>query len=137
MMSIDIEELRKLAESMTGGAADILRQAANEIGLLRKHLIEAHATNADSERLDWLSEQAHEECSHPVCRTYFTLPRILTKKNGESATTLREAIDLVRKPRRDEAFIARDVHLTQASLPPNGDDACASAPSCERASDES
>jgi hypothetical protein len=97
-MSVDLEQLRKLAEAMTGEAADTLRQAASEIGLLRRHLFEAHASNADSERLDWLSEQAHEEYSDPVRRTYFALPRIVTKKNDVIATTLREAIDLVRMP---------------------------------------
>jgi len=97
-MPVDLEQLRKLAEAMTGEAADTLRQAASEIGLLRRHLIEAHASNADSERLDWLSEQAHEEYSDPVRRTYFALPRIVTKKNDASATTLREAIDFVRMP---------------------------------------
>jgi hypothetical protein len=99
-MSIDLEQLGKMAEALTGEAADTLRQAVREIALLRKQLFEAHASNADSERLDWLSEQAHDEYCHPVCRAYFKLPRILTRKKGVSATTLREAIDLVRKPRR-------------------------------------
>jgi hypothetical protein len=36
-------------------------KAAKEIELLRKQLFEAHAGNSDSERLDWLSEQAHDE----------------------------------------------------------------------------
>ena len=75
-------------------------QVANEIELLRKHLFEAHASNEDSERLNWLSEQAHDEYYREVCRAYITLPRILTKKSGVTATTLKEAIDLVRKPRR-------------------------------------
>ena len=97
-MSLDLEQLRKLAEAMTGEAADTLRQAASEIGLLRRHLFEAHASNADSERLDWLSEQAHEEYCDPVSRSYFVLPRIVAKKNDLSATTLREAIDIVRMP---------------------------------------
>jgi hypothetical protein len=66
-MAVDLEQLRKLAEAMTGEAADTLRQAASEIGLLRRHLLEAHASNADSERLDWLSEQAHAQlfCAAP------------------------------------------------------------------------
>jgi hypothetical protein len=55
-MSIDLEQLRKLAEAMASETADAIRQAANEIGLIRKQLFEAHAGNADSERLDWLSE---------------------------------------------------------------------------------
>ncbi|MGU7770404.1 hypothetical protein ACV229_09510 [Burkholderia sp. MR1-5-21] len=97
-MSVDLEHLRKLAEAMTGDAADTLRQAASEIGLLRRHLFEAHASNADSERLDWLSAQAHEEYCDSVRRTYFALPRIVTRKNDASARTLREAIDLVRIP---------------------------------------
>jgi hypothetical protein len=91
-----------LAETLTGEAAHSLRQAAKEIELLRKQLFEAHTSNADSERLDWLSEQAHDEYYHPACRTYFKLPRILTRINGVSAPTLREAIDLVRKPRRHD-----------------------------------
>jgi hypothetical protein len=41
------------------------------------------------ERLNWLSEQAHDEYYREVCRAYITLPRILTKKNGVTATTLR------------------------------------------------
>lgn len=97
-MSVDLEQLRNLAEAMTGEASDTLRQAASEIGLLRKHLLEAHSSNTDSERLDWLSEQAHEEYCDPVCRNYFVLPRIVAKRNNVSATTLREAIDLVRMP---------------------------------------
>ena len=98
-MCIDIENLRRQAKAITGEVADTLDQVANEIELLRKQLFEAHASNADSERLNWLSEQAHDEYHHAVCRAYITLPRILTKKNGVAATTLREAIDLVRKPR--------------------------------------
>jgi hypothetical protein len=99
-MCVDVEKLRKQAEEMPGEVADILQRVANEIELLRKHLFEAHASNADSERLNWLSEQAHDEYHHELCRAYITLPRILTKKHGVTATTLREAIDLVRKPRR-------------------------------------
>jgi hypothetical protein len=101
-MYIDLEKLRKEAEALTGEVANTLQQVANEIELLRKQLFEAHATNADSERLNWLSEQAHDEYYQGVCRAYIRLPRILTKKNGVTATTLREAIDLVRKPRRHE-----------------------------------
>ena len=98
-MCVDLEQLRNQAKAMTGEVADTLWHVANEIELLRRHLLEAHASNADSERLNWLSEQAHDEYHHELCRTYIMLPRILTKKNGVTATTLREAIDLVRKPR--------------------------------------
>jgi hypothetical protein len=98
-MCVDLEKIRKQAEIMPGEVADTLRQVANEIELLRKHLVEAHTSNADSERLNWLSEQAQDEYYRGLCRAYITLPRILTKKNGVTATTLREAIDLVRKPR--------------------------------------
>jgi hypothetical protein len=95
-MCVDLEKIRKQAELCR---ARWLMQVANEIELLRKHLFEAHASNEDSERLNWLSEQAHDEYYREVCRAYITLPRILTKKSGVTATTLKEAIDLVRKPR--------------------------------------
>jgi hypothetical protein len=98
-MSVDLEHLRALAEALTGEPADTLRQAAREIELLRRQLFEAHAGNADSERLNWLSSQVLDDYCHPTHRAYFKLPRILATKNGLIATTLREAIDLVRKPR--------------------------------------
>ena len=98
-MSVDLELLRALAEALTGEPADILRQAAREIELLRRQLFEAHASNADSERLNWLSSQVLDDFCLPTHRAYFKLPRILATKNGLIATTLREAIDLVRKPR--------------------------------------
>jgi hypothetical protein len=98
-MSVDLEHLRALAEGLTGERADTLRQAAREIELLRRQLFEAHASNADSERLNWLSSQVLDDYCHPTHRAYFKLPRILVTKNGVMATTLREAIDLVRKPR--------------------------------------
>jgi hypothetical protein len=98
-MSVDLEHLRALAEALTGEPADTLRQAAREIGLLRRQLFEAHVGNADSERLNWLSSQVLDDYCHPTHRAYFKLPRILATKNGAIATTLREAIDLVRKPR--------------------------------------
>jgi len=101
-MCVDLEELRKQAETMTGEVAYTLRRVANEIELLRRQLFEAHASNADSERLNWLSEQAHGQYYHELCRAYFTVPRILARKNGVSATTLREAIDLVRMPPRHD-----------------------------------
>lgn len=97
-MTADLEQLRALADTLTGDAASIVRHAAMEIELLRRHLFEAHAGIADSERLDWLSEQAHDQYCDPVRRAYFTLPRILARKDGVAATTLRDAIDLVRKP---------------------------------------
>jgi hypothetical protein len=97
-MSVDLEHLRTLAEALTGEAADTLRQAASEIELLRRQLFEAHASNADSERMNWLSSQALDDYCHPTSRAYFKLPRILATKNGVIATTLREAIDFVRKP---------------------------------------
>ena len=98
-MSVNIEHLRALAEALTGEPADTLRQAAREIELLRRQLFEAHAGNADSERLNWLSSQVLDDYCHPTHRTYFKLPRILAMKNGTIATTLRDAIDLVRQPR--------------------------------------
>lgn len=98
-MSVDLEHLIALSETLTGDAADTLRQAASQIELLRRQLFEAHATNADSERLNWLTSQVLDDCCHPTNRAYFKLPRILATKNGVIATTLREAIDLVRKPR--------------------------------------
>jgi hypothetical protein len=98
-MSVDLEHLRSLAEALTGEPADTLREAAREIGLLRRQLFEAHAGNADSERLNWLSSQVLDDYCHPTHRAYFKLPRILATKNGVIATTLREAIDIVRKPR--------------------------------------
>lgn len=101
-MSVDLEHLRALAEALAGEPADALRQAAREIELLRRQLFEAHAGNADSERLNWLSSQVLDDYSHPTHRTYFKLPRILTKKNGVIAMTLRDAIDLVRQPRSRE-----------------------------------
>jgi hypothetical protein len=101
-MPVEAQHLRKMAEAMTGEAANTLHQVAKEIELLRRHLYEAHATNADSERLDWLSDQAHHEYCHMACRVYFRLPRILTRKSGVTAVTLREAIDLVRKPPRHD-----------------------------------
>jgi len=97
-MSVDLEHLRALAEALTGEPADTLRQAASEIELLRRQLFEAHAGNADSERLNWLSGQIHDDYCHPTHRAYFRLPRILAAKNGVIARTLRDAIDLVRKP---------------------------------------
>ncbi|MEX3812601.1 hypothetical protein AB3X96_20450 [Paraburkholderia sp. BR13439] len=99
IMCVDLEQIRKQAELMTGEVADTLRQVANEIELLRRHLAEAHTSNADSERLNWLCEQAHDEYYREISRTYITLPRIKTQKNGVTAMTLREAIDLVRQPR--------------------------------------
>jgi hypothetical protein len=99
-MCIDLEHLRALAEALTGEGADTLRQAAREIELLRRQLFEAHASNADSERLNWLSSQVFDDYCHPTNRAYFKLPLILATKNGVIATTLREAIDLVRQPRR-------------------------------------
>jgi hypothetical protein len=102
-MPVEVKHLRRMAEALTGEAANTIQQAAREIELLRKQLYEAHASNADSERLDWLSDQAHHEYCHPACRVYFRLPRILTRrKNGVTAVTLREAIDLVRKPPRHD-----------------------------------
>ncbi|WP_206995577.1 hypothetical protein [Trinickia mobilis] len=101
-MSVDLEHLRALAETLTGEPADSLRQAAREIELLRKQLIEAHAGNADSERLNWLSSQVLDDYCRPTHRAYFKLPRILATKDGVIATTLREAIDLVRKYRYPE-----------------------------------
>jgi hypothetical protein len=98
-MSVDLEHLRALAEALTGEPADTLRQAAREIELLRRQLFEAHASNADSERLNWLNSQVLDDYCHPTNRAYFKLPRILATKNGVMTTTLREAIDLVRKPR--------------------------------------
>jgi hypothetical protein len=95
-MSIELEHLRAMAQALTGEAADTLRQAAREIELLRRQLFEAHASNADSERLNWLSKQVLDDYCHPTNRAYFKLPRILATKNGVIATTLREAIDLVR-----------------------------------------
>lgn len=97
-MTVDPEQLRVLADTLTGEAADIIRHAATEIKLLRKYLSDAQAGNADSERLDWLSQQAHDEYYDLAHRTYFTLPRILARNGSLIATTLREAIDLVRKP---------------------------------------
>jgi len=98
-MFCDTVALRALAEALTGEQADTLRQAAREIGLLRRQLFEAHAGNADSERLNWLSSQVLDDYCHPTHRAYFKLPRILATKNGVIATTLKDAIDLVRKPR--------------------------------------
>jgi hypothetical protein len=98
-MPVDLEHLRALAEALTGEPADTLRQAAREIELLRRQLFEAHACNADSERLNWLSSHVLDDYCHPTHRAYFKLPRILATKNGVIATTLRDAIDLVRKPR--------------------------------------
>jgi hypothetical protein len=95
---IDPEQLRGLADTLTGDAASIVRHAAMEIELLRRHLFDARTGNADSERLDWLSQQAHDQYCEPAHRAYFTLPRILARKDGVAATTLRDAIDLVRKP---------------------------------------
>jgi hypothetical protein len=60
-MSVDHEHLRALAEVVTGEAAGTLSQAASEIELLRRQLFEAHATNADSERLNWLSSQVLDD----------------------------------------------------------------------------
>ncbi|MEX3858090.1 hypothetical protein AB3X94_29260 [Paraburkholderia sp. BR10923] len=99
IMCVDLEQIRKQAELMTGEVADTLRQVANEIELLRRHLAEAHTSNADSERLNWLCEQARDEYYREISRTYITWPRIKTQKNGITAMTLREAIDLVRQPR--------------------------------------
>jgi hypothetical protein len=93
---VDQEQLRVLAETLTGDAASIVRQAAMEIELLNRHLFEARTCNEDSQRLDWLSQQAHDQYYEPAHRAYFTLPRILARKNGLAAMTLRDAIDLVR-----------------------------------------
>ncbi|WP_028224184.1 hypothetical protein [Paraburkholderia ferrariae] len=96
-MTVESEQLRALADTLSGDAADIIRLAAVELDLLRKRLAEAQMGNADCERLDWLSQQAHDQHCDPTHRTYFTLPRILAAKDGARAMTLRDAIDLVRR----------------------------------------
>jgi hypothetical protein len=80
----------------------LLQDAADYIELLRRQLHEAHSCNADSERLNWLAQQAHEEYSEPAHRSYFKLPMVLKHKHGQVAHNLREAIDLVMKPRHHE-----------------------------------
>lgn len=76
--------------------SDELEAAADYIDLLRRQLNEAHSHNADSERLDWLELQAHYEYSKSSHRSYFVLPRICGKKEGEPARALRHSIDELR-----------------------------------------
>ena len=101
-MAVDVKHLRALAEAATGEQADTLWQAASEIELLRRQLFEAHSSNADSERVNWLSKQVLDDYCHSTHRAYFKLPRILATKHGVVAMTLRDAIDLVRKPQCSE-----------------------------------
>jgi len=103
-MPLDTQYLRQLANTRHDDV-DLrlaLIEGANYIDLLRKQLNEAHSCNEDSERLNWLSQQAHEERCEPAHRTYFKLPMVLKSKYGATAHNLREAIDMVRKPRRHE-----------------------------------
>ncbi|MDF0500588.1 hypothetical protein POK33_07580 [Burkholderia cenocepacia] len=97
-MTVDPEQLRALANTLTGDIADIVRYAAMEIEWLNRYLHGTHVDYADSERLDWLSAQVYDAQYDSTHRAYFTLPRIVARKDGVVATTLREAIDLVRRP---------------------------------------
>lgn len=98
-MPLETSLMRTLAgdPSLSSETARTLNDAADYIETLRRQLYEAHSHNTDSERLDWLESQARVERSDTSHRSYYALPRICAKKAGESARTLRQAIDDLRR----------------------------------------
>jgi hypothetical protein len=99
-VAIDTEKLEEmvtqLMEQREMTSAMLIRDALDYIATLRRQLNEAHSHNCDSQRLDWLEAQSHFARSDASHRNYYTLPRILCKKKGESMRTLRKSIDDLR-----------------------------------------